>query len=193
MKNNLIKDMHFIRGNDVYLTQELKNLCIESFFPENTAELVLDLSNVTSAFYGLALKNINELYGGDSANSISEKIFYDLGRIKTQQCKLKLENFPNDTRAFAFVLVSAIYNASPEYVFEVLQFSPERTEVKLEGVDRYLRILSQLGIDQHIKFPTLIPFMNGIKDELQLSCKIDFQSEINKVENKTSVTYKFSN
>lgn len=114
-----------------------------------------------------------------------------MGRIKTQQCKSKLLNFPNDTRAFAYVVISAIYNASPEYIFEVIKFSSVETVIKLDGVDRYLRILSQLDIDKYIKFPTLLPFMNGIKDELQLDCKIDFQSDITKCENKTLTTYKF--
>lgn len=187
-----MKDIHLVRGKDIYLTQEIENVCVKSFFPENTTELVLDLSNVTSAFYGLALKNIVEIYGESSANLISEKIFYDLGRIKTQQCKSKLQDFPNDTRGFAYVIVSAVYNASPEYTFEIIKFSPDETEIKVDGIDRYLRILSQLEIDQYIKFPTLIPFMKGIKDELQLDCKIDFQSDINKSENKTTTTYKFS-
>lgn len=186
-----MKDVHLIREKDVYLTQEIEKACIDNFFPTTTTELTLDLSNVTSAFYGLALKSIYELYGKESVNSISEKIFYDLGRIKTQQCKSKLPNFPQNTKAFAFVIISAIYNASPEYTFEVIKFTTDETIIKLEGIDRYLRILSQLEIDEYVKFPTLLPFMNGIKDELQLDCNIDFQSDINKSENKTSTTYKF--
>lgn len=193
MKNTLMKSIHQIRKNDVYLTQEIKNICIENFFPENTYELTLDLSNVTSAFFGLSLKNTIAIHGENSANIISEKIFYDLGRIKTQQCQSKLAHFPNDTRAFAYVVISAIFNASPEYTFEVIEFSPKETIIKLDGIDRYLRILSQLNIDQYVKFPTLVPFMEGIKDELQLTdCKIDFQYAINKEENKTTTTYKFS-
>jgi|GEM_PF-1132836 len=193
MKNPLMEDMHFIRKNDVYLTKEIEEVCRDSFFPKTTLELALNLSNVTSSFYGLALKNVIEQYGESAANAISEKIFYDLGRIKTQQCKSKLQDFPNDTRAFAYVIVSAIYNSSPEFIFEIIQFSSSVTEIKLNGVDRYLRVLSQLEIDQYIKYPTLNPFMDGIRDELQLDCNIDFQSDmINKTKNRTSTTYKFS-
>lgn len=192
MKNKLMTDLNPVRVNDVYLHREIEETCKSFFFPESTLQLALDQSNVTSAFYGLALKNIIELYGKDSANIISEKIFYDLGRIKAQQCKVKLESFPQDTTAFAFVIISAIYNASPEYNFHILKFSAKETIIKMFGVDRYLRILVQLEIDNCINFPTLIPFMKGINDELQLDCKIEVDSKIDKQENTTSTTYKFS-
>jgi len=192
MENTLMKDLHLIRNKDEYLEKEIEKVCNDTFFPKSTLELTLDLSNVTSAFYGLALKNIIELVDANAANIISEKIFYDLGRIKTQQCKTKYQSLPDDTTAFAFVVISAIYNASPEYSFNIIKLSPKNTSIKLEGIDRYLRILTQLKIDQHIKFPTLIPFMKGIKDELQLDCEIDYEIEINKPENKTSTTYKFT-
>ena len=91
----------------------------------------------------------------------------------------------------AFVIVSAIYNASPEYVFEIIELSPNKTIFKLDGIDRYLRILSQLDIEHHITFPVLIPFMEGIKNALDLDCKIEFESVINKEENKTNTIYKF--
>lgn len=192
MKNKLMTDLDPVRVHDVYLHREIEETCKSFFFPENTLQLALDQSNVTSAFYGLALKNIIELYGKDSANIISEKIFYDLGRIKTQQCKVKLEKFPQDTTAFAFVIICAIYNGSPEYNFHILKFSAKETIIKMFGVDRYLRILAQLEIDDCINFPTLTPFMKGINDELQLDCRIEVDSKIDKQENTTSTTYKFS-
>lgn len=192
MKNKLMTDLNAVRINDVYLHHEIEATCKASLFPENTLQLALDQSNVTSAFYGLALKNIITLYGKDAANIISEKIFYDLGRIKTQQCREKLQDFPRDTTAFAYVIISAIYNASPEYNFQIIEFSPRETCVKMFGIDRYLRILSQLEIDSHIDFPTLIPFMKGINDELGLDCKIAVDCQIDRQENTTSATYRFS-
>lgn len=192
MKNKLMTDLSPVRVNDVYLHHEIEEKCKASLFPENTLQLALDQSNVTSAFYGLALKNIIEVYGKDSANMISEKIFYDLGRIKAQQCKSKMENFPLDATAFAYVIISAIYNASPEYNFHIIKFSEKETVIKMFGIDRYLRILSQLEIDNCISFPTLVTFMEGINDELNLGCKIEVESQIDRSKSTTSVTYKFS-
>ncbi|MDV7695788.1 hypothetical protein N6B72_02535 [Chryseobacterium soli] len=192
MKTKLLEDLQVLRREDVYLTQEIETKCKDHFFPAGVNELTLDLSNVTSAFYGLALKNIGEEYGVQGIKKISEKVFYDLGRLKAIQCKSKLEDFPADTTALALVVISAIYNASPEYTFEILTFSPNETSIKLTGVDRYLRVLSQLELDSYIDFPVLIPFFEGIRDELNLTCTIDFESDMNKEENKTNTTYKFA-
>lgn len=192
MKATLLEDLKVLRREDIYLTQEIETKCKDHFFPSGVNELTLDLSNVTSAFYGLALKNIGEEYGVNGIKKISEKVFYDLGRLKAIQCKSKLEDFPEDTTALALVVISAIYNASPEYTFEILKFSPNETSIKLGGTDRYLRVLSQLDIDSHIDFPVLVSFFEGIKDELNITCNIDYESDINKEENKTNTTYKFA-
>ncbi len=191
MKHKMIKELGKLRANDIYLQENIKQVSMDNFLPKNTLELTLDLSNVTSVFYGLAIKNICENFGKESANEISKKIFYDLGRLKTQQCKSKYTNLENNTKAFAYIIISAIYNASPEYSFEIIQFSKEETVVKIEGLDRYLRILSELKLEKYVEFPTLIPFMEGVRDELNLKCEIDYEMEIDKKENKTSTIYKF--
>jgi hypothetical protein len=104
----------------------------------------------------------------------------------------KYESIPKDSRTFLIVLISAIYNASPEYSFKILEFTKQRSVFELNGIDRYLRILNNLSISEHITFPTLIPFMNGIKDyyKINSSMNVDFEI-INEDTNEIKCIYKF--
>lgn len=191
-KENLLKQLEKVRENDFYDNEDLKNLLIEKFFPSSTSVLTLDLSNITSAFYGLLLNNIGEKIGFESIDDISKKTFYDLGQAKSKQCLGKYENIPKDSRTFLIVLISAIYNASPEYSFKILEFNKNRTVFELNGIDRYLRILNNLSISQYITFPTLIPFMDGIKDYYKINSSMDVDFEIiNKDMNEVKCIYKF--
>lgn len=196
MKNTsthfLLGQLDAIRGNDNYPDQETKENLLSTFFPSATSDLVADLSNVTSAFYGFLLKSIGDKYGNEQINQHSEQLFYNLGQIKTEQALVKNSNLYRDCRAFAVVGISAIYNASPEYVFTVEQFLPEYTELKLTGVDRYYRIAKQLGIEKYLNFPTLLPFMRGIKDVLQLEdTSIEITTTSFDDDYKTECTYIF--
>ncbi|HKO76699.1 MAG TPA: hypothetical protein VJU52_05755 [Flavobacterium sp.] len=99
---------------------------------------------------------------------------------------------PIDSRTFLVVLVSAIYNASPEYSINVIEKSKEKTVFELYGVDRYLRVLNNLSISNHIEFPTLSSFMEGIKDYFNIKCKMEINFEVINIENnETKHTYKF--
>ena len=103
-----------------------------------------------------------------------------------------MPDFPYDTKAFALTTITAIYTSNPEYVFTISEFSPEKTVLKLEGVDRYLKILKELKIDDQIELPTLLGFMEGINDELALDAKITYEIEVNEKENTTNTTYTFT-
>lgn len=192
MKTTLLAELEPIRKNDYYGSPELKQELHKALFPSSMEELTLDLSSVTGAFYGLMLKNIGNKIGFDKIDEISKSVFYDLGKTKTKQCSEKMEILPIDTRAFFIVLTSAIFNASPEYTIKVINYTPEKTIFELNGVDRYLRILNQLEISEHITFPTLIPFMNGIKDELNISSELVYKCEIKEGTNEVKCTYEFT-
>ncbi len=188
---SLFLELEPIRKNDNYCSEELKEELITMFLPKTTCALTLDLSNVTSAFYGLSLKCTADLFGVEVIDKISKDVFYNLGVAKANQCYEKFKLLPKDTRAFAYVIVSAIYNASPEYNFSIHKFSEKHTIVELEGVDRYLRILNQLNISEYVTFPTLLPFMEGVKDFLKIDCKIECDFNSDSDSNKTKCTYNF--
>ncbi|ELM3645124.1 hypothetical protein [Flavobacterium psychrophilum] len=191
-QENLLERLKELRKNDNLKDVGFQKELIEKLFPETTENLVLDLSNVTSAFYGLLLDNVGKEFGYDKINNISKTTFYNIGQIKAKQCFEKIENMPIDSRSFLIVLISAIYNASPEYNFNVIEFSKEKTIFELYGVDRYLRILNNLSISNHIEFPTLSSFMQGIKDYFKIDCKMNIDFEIINIENnETKHTYKF--
>jgi hypothetical protein len=164
-----------IRGYDQYPTSGIKQDLLQSFFPTNMTEMVNDLSNVTSAFYGFLLKHVGETLGPEHINGVSEKLFYSLGQLKTQQALQKHDSLFTDTTAFAIVPISAIYNASPEYIFSVDKLTADHTTLTMTGVDRYYRICHQLGIAEHLTWPTLLPFMEAIKDTLQLDVTISYE------------------
>ncbi|MCG9792073.1 hypothetical protein [Flavobacterium algicola] len=181
-----------VREQDNYLTEEIKEKCQKFFVPASIDELTLGLSSVTASFYGLGLKHISEEFGKDATSRISKKIFYDLGKMKAKQCRDKMPQFPYDTTALAMTTITAIYTSNPEYVFTIMAFSPEKTVLKLEGVDRYLKILAELGIEDQIEMPTLLTFMEGINDELNLKADIEYEIDIDEENNTTNTTYTFT-
>ncbi len=174
-QESLHDQLSAIRGFDNYPTHGIKQDLLSAFFPSSMTEMVNDLSNVTSAFYGFLLQHVGETLGNEHINKFSEKLFYSLGKLKTEQALLKNDGLLTDTAAFAIVPISAIYNASPEYIFSVDKLSADHTILSMRGVDRYYRICKQLGIEQHLKWPTLLPFMEAIKDTLNLDVEISYE------------------
>lgn len=191
-KIQLMESLHSFRINDLFHDDNLKNEIITTFFPKNINELVGDLSNVTSAFYGLLLKIIGEHYGNESINDISMKLFYELGKLKTTQAMEKMNNFPMDTRAYPIILISAIYNASPEYSFEIKNYTKQESIIELSGIDRYHRITSDLSINKHLSWPTLKGFIDGITDSLKINCLAHVNLKSMKDDNTTICEYKFT-
>ena len=122
MKKVLLKNLERSRGKDVFPSLTLKEEILEAFFPEDAVTLTQNLSNVTSAFYGLLLKDIGVTFGNDKIDNHSKKLFYELGRLKTMQAIEAHPKLERDTRAFAAVVIYAIYNSSPEYNFKILKY-----------------------------------------------------------------------
>ncbi|OUL59905.1 MULTISPECIES: hypothetical protein [unclassified Flavobacterium] len=185
MKQTLLKNLSQARSKDVFTSQDLKEEIINFFFPENTFELTQNLSNVTSAFYGLLLRDIGVTYGNDKIDNHSKKLFYELGKLKTKQAIEIYPKLEKDARAFALVVIFAIYNSSPEFNFRIIEFTPENTIIELTGVDRYLKVLTELGIEKHVTIPTFLPFLEGIKDILNIDCEIDYTFE--KIDKKFNI------
>lgn len=177
MRQTLLKNLGQTRGNDIFPSLELKEEIVNAFFPEDTTSLTQNLSNVTSAFYGLLLKDIGETYGNDKMDKHSKKLFYELGKLKTMQAFGVHPKLEKDTRTFAAVIIYAIYNSSPEYNFKIIKYTPKNTIIELTGVDRYLKILTELGIEKYITIPTFLPFVEGIKEIMNIACAIEYTFE----------------
>lgn len=191
MKQNLLTNLESLRGNDIFPSDPLKEEIIDLFFPQNTSELTQNLSNVTGAFYGLLLKNIGEEIGYENIDLHSKKLFYQLGKLKTLQALEMNPKLERNAKAFAIVLISAIYNASPEYIFTIEKYTEKNTTITLTGVDRYLRILTELKIAEYVTFPTLLPFLQAINDTLEINCEIEHNFNASEKENEAKCVYIF--
>lgn len=167
-KTTLFEELHPLRGSDQYPSQEIKERLIDLYLPVSVSDLAVNLSNITSQFYALQLQSIGEQYGVNEIRLQSEKLFYKLGKVKAEQALAKDPNMDRDCRSLILVAISAIYTSSPEYKFQVEEYTPDYAVIELRGVDRYHRAAKQYKIDQYISFPTLVAFLDGIKDYLQL-------------------------
>jgi len=181
------EEMKRIRGEDKYQDKETEEHLLEKIFPKSTEELALRLSNVTAAFYGFTLKYIGEQCGWDKVDPISRSLFRELGRLKTIEAQEMEVDIPGDTRALAIVLISAIYTSSPEYNFETLKYTPEETVMRIFGSCRYFRIAKKLKIETYLSWPTLIPFFEGIAQQVDIECEV--KMEIRNLENDGRCDY----
>lgn len=165
----LIDVLHPLRGSDHYPSQEVKDQLLDLYLPTSVSDLAINLSNITAHFYALQLQLIGEAYGVDQIRVQSEKLFYKIGQLKAEQALAKDPKMPRDCRALVLVAISAIYTSSPEFKFQVDAYTPTYAVMQLKGIDRYHRAAKQMNIDPYLNFPTLIAFLEGIKDYLQLS------------------------
>lgn len=177
MKQVLLQNLDESRSKDIFPSLEIKENLVNAFFPEDTLALTQNLSSVTAGFYGLLLKNIGAAFGNDKMDEHSKKLFFELGKLKTIQAFQLYPALEKDTRAFAAVVIYTIYNSSPEYNFRLLKYTPENTILELTGVDRYLKILTELGIEKYITIPTFLPFVEGIKEVVNIPCQVDYTFE----------------
>jgi len=183
-----------MRQHDRFHPEQDAEQLLRVFYPDNPGALASDLSMVTSLFYGILLKVAAEQVGPQRVDDLSRGLFYQLGRAKaraTQSAREHEYTFFGDARDLVTILISAIYNASPEYVFEVERHGPELCSVLLTGVDRYYRAASELGLVQLLRWPTLHPFFEGIRDELGIACEVDSQLIAVESGARLSVRYQF--
>jgi CRP-like cAMP-binding protein len=185
-------EMQGMRAKDSYPDEEVKAVLVEKTFPKSAEDMTLKLSNVTAAFYGLTLANIGERFGWKEADTISKTVFRQLGQLKTKEALELGVDIPKDSRALALVFITAVHSASPEYNFEVLEYLPEDTAIRVFGVSRYDRIAKKLNIERHLTWPELVPFFEGVAQELSIKCKI--QTELKELgeEGRYDCLYRFT-
>lgn len=162
-----------IRANDTYPNEEVKAFLVDKTFPKSAEDMTLRLSNVTAAFYGLMLKHVGLRFGWKEVDGLSRSVFRELGRLKTREALEGAVDLPRDARAPIVVFITAVHSASPEYNFHVLEYSPEVAAVRVFGISRYDRIAKKLDIEQHLTWPELVPFFEGIAEELNIKCAIE--------------------
>lgn len=185
-------EMQGIRAADIYPDEEIKAKLIEKTFPKNAEEMTLKLSNVTAAFYGLLLADIGDRFGWEEADAASKSVFRKLGQLKTREAIDIGVDLPKDSRAPALVFITAVHSASPEYNFEVFEYLPEETVVRVFGISRYDRIAKKLDIERSLTWPELIPFFEGVAEELGIKCKVDGTLKELGEEGKYECIYRFT-
>ncbi len=171
------EELKVFRGKDKYPSKELEEHLINRIFPKTAEELALVLSNVTASFYGFTLKHIGQQCGWDKVDSISKSLFRELGQLKTKEAIQRGVEVPRDARALAIVYISAIYTSSPEYNFELLKYNSEETVMRIFGASRYLRVARKLNIDRYLSWPILIPFFEGIAQQIGIECKVEMETK----------------
>jgi hypothetical protein len=181
------KAMTDIRARDTYPDETVKHALIAAIFPDSVEALALKLSNVTAGFYGLTLKQVGAQCGLNMVDPVSKALFRDLGRLKTAEAQEKGVALPKDSRALGMVFVTAVFTSSPEYNFEFVKYTPEETVVRIFGVCRYYRIAKKLNIESHLTWPVLLPFFEGIADQMGIACGVTMK--INRLEKDGTCDY----
>lgn len=157
-----------LREDDEYDPKMETGEIYSVFFPPTVKDLVLDLSNITSIFYGLMLKEGGKMLGDEKIDALSKSTFYELGRVKAVQAITKKPDIDRDARGICLTFLSAILTSSPEYKIQIVAYEPEKVRIIVKGVDRYHRIAKEIDIQEKISWPTLDFFFKGINDALQL-------------------------
>lgn len=184
------QQMWKLRGDDHYLPEMNIENVINSFFPNSIENLVLELSNITASFYGLLLQQALHLQGENFVETLSQATFYQLGKLKAQQALSKNQNIYKDARGIAVVILSAIFTSSPEFKIQVIRFEASEVRLYVTGVDRYHRIAKMLGIEEKISWPTVQPFILGIRDFLGIDCIIN--TKIIRLDSNSQCEYEIS-
>jgi hypothetical protein len=166
-------EMQGIRAKDSYPDEEVKAYLVDKTFPKSAEEMTLKLSNVTAAFYGLLLSNVGERFGWKEADAISKTVFRKLGQLKAREALELGVDVPRDSRAPALVFITAVHSASPEYNFEIFEYLPEETVIRVFGISRYDRIAKELDIERYLTWPELVPFFEGVAKEIGVRCKVE--------------------
>jgi hypothetical protein len=171
----LYEELKDLRGKDKYPGKELEEYLVNKAFPKTALELTLALSNVTAGFYGFTLKHVGQQCGWDKVDSVSKSVFRELGQLKTKETLESGIEIPRDSRSLAVVFISAVYNASPEFNFESLKYTPEETVLRIFGVSRYDRIAKKLDIEGRLSWPVLTSFFEGIAQQMGIDCKVEME------------------
>jgi len=174
----LYNELKNLRGKDRYWDKGMQAELMEKAFPKDVSALVLGMSYVASEFYGYMLMQIGEKFGWDKVDSVSKAVFHQLGKEKTKAAIDGGLDLPRDTRALALVLASTVYSSNPEFNFEVKEYAPEQTVIRIFGTSRYSRIAKKVGIEKHLSWPVLVPFFEGIADQIGIECECNTETNV---------------
>ncbi len=187
---NTYQQIGRLRGDDHYPPEMDVEDIINTFFPNSIENLVLELSNITASFYGLLLQQALYLQGDSFVETLSQATFHQLGKLKAQQALDKNPNIYRDARGIATIILSAIFTSSPEFKIQIMKFEADEVRLYVTGVDRYHRIAKMLGIEEKISWPTVQPFILGIRDLLGVGCTI--RTEIVRLDSNSQCEYEIS-
>lgn len=172
-QNQEYERMKGARGKDIYPDADLEQQLVSKVFPPDAEAMARKLSNVTAAFYGLGLKHLGLECGWEKVGTVSKNLFRELGHLKATEAREMGVFLPADSRAPAIVFVTAVYTSSPEYNFEFLTYKPEETVLRIFGSCRYYRMAKKLDIAEHLTWPVLATFFEGIAEELDVPCSVE--------------------
>jgi hypothetical protein len=129
------------------------------------------LSNVTAAFYGLSLKHIlDRIWQRSNLIAFQWKILW-FSKMKAIQCRDKMPDFPYDSQSICLNDTTAIYFKSRIRFFTIKWILVlHETVLKLEGANRYLKILKRIG-QQRSNRTSHSGIMEGINDGPALMLK----------------------
>ncbi|QJB38478.1 hypothetical protein HF324_11620 [Chitinophaga oryzae] len=160
----LAQELSALRNKDSYHPDMDAAAVFNRYFPGNLPQLMLGMSEITASFYGLLLQQAVALEGPDMAEALSSSLIYTLGKNKAGRI---METYPlleRDARGVLEVIIAAIFTASPEFNFEVNSYSAAEVVFTIRGTDRYHRISQQLQMTHLLKWPVILPFLEGIRD-----------------------------
>src|SRR5262249_13939390 len=84
--------------------------------------------------------NRGDRFDWQEADAVSKAVCRRLGQLKTKEALELGVDLPRDSRAPVLVFITAVHSASPEYNFEVLEYLPDETTIRVFGISRYDRI-----------------------------------------------------
>ncbi|WP_343745682.1 hypothetical protein [Chitinophaga sp.] len=160
----LAQELSALRNKDSYHPDMDAAAVFSRYSPGSLQQLMQGMSDITASFYGLLLQQAVVLNGPDMAEALSSSLIYTLGKNKAARIIDAYPLLERDPRGAIEIIIAAIFTASPEFNFEVNSYSAAEVVFTIRGTDRYHRISQQLQITHLLKWPVILPFLEGIRD-----------------------------
>ncbi|MGN7824614.1 hypothetical protein ACTJJB_31110 [Chitinophaga sp. 22536] len=160
----LAQELFALRNKDSYHPDMDAAAVFSRYSPGNLQQLMQGMSEITASFYGLLLQQAVALNGPDMAEALSSSLIHTLGRNKAARIMEAYPLLERGPRGVIEVVIAAIFTASPEFTFEVNSYAAAEVVFTVRGTDRYHRISQRLQITHLLKWPVILPFLEGIRD-----------------------------
>ncbi|SKA36973.1 hypothetical protein SAMN04488128_104202 [Chitinophaga eiseniae] len=168
----LAQELSALRKKDSYHPDMDAAAVFNRYSPGSLQQLMQGMSEITASFYGLLLQQAVALEGPDMAEALSSSLIYTLGKNKAGRIMEMHPLLDRDARGTIEIVIAAIFTASPEFNFEVDSFTATEVAFTIRGTDRYHRISRQLQITHLLKWPVILPFLEGIRDVVAPGWKV---------------------